>query len=117
MSLTYRLLEPTEWHRLNVIMESQFIPHPDAASAAIAEDETGKLVGVLFLQLALHMEPLKLTNPSVNFQRLHDVLYDAVSQDKGLRIYVFSDKDIIDAMAVKVGMIPLPYKVFEQEVK
>jgi len=117
MSITYRLLDPTEWSKLNAIMDAKFIPHPDAASAAIAEDENGTIVGVLFLQLALHMEPLVLTAPSVNFQRLHDVLYDAVSADKGLRIYCFSDKDIIDAMARKVGMTELPYKVFEQEVK
>lgn len=117
MSITYRLLHSDEWYKLNSILDSKVIPHPDAASAAVAEDDEGKLLGVLFLQIALHMEPLVLSSPSVNFERLHDVLIDAVSTDKGLHIYCFSDKDVIDAMAKHVGMKQLPYKVFEQEIE
>ena len=115
--MKYRLLGPDEWGRLNEIMAQQFIPHPDSATAAIAEDENGKIQGVLFLQLAIHMEPLVLGSPAVNFERLHDALLEAVSQDKGLRIYCFSDKEIVSAMAKHVGMRELPHKVFEKEIE
>lgn len=116
MSLTYRLLDPSEWERLTTLLDSKYIPHPDAASAAVAEDHEGNLVGVLFLQIALHEEPLILRSPKVSFEQLHKVLYNAVKDNKGLNIYCFSDKEIIDRMAAHVGMKQMPYKVFVQEV-
>jgi hypothetical protein len=115
--MEYRILRPEEWERLHEIMEDQFIPHPDTASVAIAEDKKGNIVGCLFLQLALHMEPLVLKSADVSFKRLHDVLYKAVEVDKGLHIFVFSNKEIVDRMAAHVGMRQLDYKVFEQVVK
>ncbi len=115
--MNYRLLQREEWSRLDGIMDAKFIPHPDAASVAIAEDGAGDIVGVLFLQIALHMEPLILKSPKVSFEQLHGVLVDALAKDQGLRIYCFSDKEIISAMAKHVGMSELPYKIFEQEIK
>lgn len=115
--MNYRLLEPSEWDRLKTIVDSKHIPHPDAGSAAVCEDDNGNIVGVLFLQIALHMEPLILTSPKVSFSRLHDVLYNAVKANKGLHFYAFSDKEIISKMAEHVGMKQLPYTIFEQEVK
>ena len=115
--MKYRILDSSEWNRLKDLVDSTLLPHPDAASAAVAEDDHGNIVGLLFLQLALHMEPLLLTSPKVSFERLHDTLLDAVKQDKGLHIYVFSDKEIIDRMAEHVGMKPLPYRIYEQVVK
>lgn len=114
--MKYRLLESNEWDKLNQLVDSTHLPHPDTASAAVAEDEHGNIVGVLFLQLALHMEPLVLTSPKVSFERLHDVLYNAVQNDKGLRYYCFSDKEIVDKMAEHVGMHKLPYRVFAKDV-
>jgi hypothetical protein len=114
--MTYRLLEPTEWHKLKTLMDEQFIPSPEAAVVAVAEDESGELAGVLFLQLVLHMEPLVLRTPAVSFKRLHDVLHESVRQHKGLRYYAFSEKEVVDRMAEHLGMKPLPYKVFLQEV-
>lgn len=115
--MQYRLLDPSEWDKLKQIVPEGYIPHPDVASVAVAVDDAGNLTGALFLQLALHMEPLVLRSPKVSFERLHNVLYDAVKMDKGLRIYCFSDKEIINRMADHVGMTELPYKVFQQEVK
>lgn len=114
--MRYRILDSSEWAKLEQLVDSTHLPHPDAASAAVAEDEQGNIVGVLFLQIALHMEPLILQSPQVSFERLHDTLYDAVKTDKGLKFYCFSDKEIVDKMAAHVGMKQLPYKVFEQEV-
>jgi len=114
--MRYRLLKPEEWDRLNGIMEAKYIPHPATAHVAIAEDDNGVLLGALFLQLTFHMEPLVLTSPQVHFDRLHDTLVDAVKENKGLHIYVFSDKEIVDRMAEHVGMKKLPHRVFEKEV-
>ena len=114
--MKYRLLESSEWDRLKEIVDPEFIPNPQGAAAAIAEDESGKIAGVLLLQMAFHCEPLVLKSPQVNFERLHDVLHSAVEQHKGLHIYVFSDKEIVDRMAKHVGMKELPYKVFEEVV-
>lgn len=114
--MKYRLLGPEEWHRLDSIVAEQYIPHPDTAYAAVAEDESGNLTGALFLQLTFHEEPLVLTSPKVSFERLHGVIMDAVKERKGLHIYAFSDKEIIDRMAEHVGMKLLPYRVYEKEV-
>ena len=114
--MKYRLLLQDEWHRLSDLMDPKFIPNPDMAMAAVAEDESGNLAGVLFLQMVLHMEPLVLTNPAVRFDRLHDTLYNAAKVDSGLHFYVFSDKEIIDRMAAHVGLKKLPYRVYEREI-
>lgn len=115
-SMKYRLLEPNEWHKLSVLLDSTYVPLPETASAAVAEDENGNILGVLFLQLAMHMEPLVLSSPHVSFERLHNVLFSAIKNDKGLRIYCFSDQEIVNRMAIHVGMEKLPYTVFSQEV-
>lgn len=115
--MKYRILDASEWEKLLTVVPAAHIPSPDVASVAVAENDQGNIVGVLFLQMALHMEPLVLKSPHVNFERLHDTLMTAVAEDKGLHIYCFSDKEIIDRMATHVGMTELPYKVFEQVVR
>lgn len=114
--MNYRLLDVADWHKLTPLVDSTHIPHPDTASAAIAEDDNGNIVGVLFLQIALHMEPLVLRSPKVSFERLYNVLYNAVQDKNGLRFYCFSNKEIIDRMAEHVGMQNIPCKVFVKEV-
>jgi len=116
--ITYRMLEPSEYERLITLLESKFIPSPDASSAAIAEDENHNIVGVLFLQLAMHMEPLVLSSPKVNFERLYSTLYNAFQDKKGLSFYCFSDKEVVNRMAEHVGMTKTPYSgVYMGEVK
>lgn len=115
--MIYRILEANEWGRLEEIIPSEYIPHPDASVCAIAENDRRSLVGALPLQLALHMEPLVLKDPSVNFTRLYETLMSAVKEDKGLHIYCFSDKEIINRMAAHVGMMELPFKVFQKVVE
>lgn len=115
MGITYRILDRSEWERLSSIMNEKYIPHPDSATVAVAEED-GKLMGCLFLQLAFHVEPLVLSSPKVSFQRLHDTIIESISGHKGLRIYAFSDKEIVDRMAEHAGMKRTPYRVFEQEI-
>lgn len=114
--MKYRILPAEEWDRLGAIIDPQYIPHPHAGSVAVAEDDSGNIAGVLFLQLAMHMEPLILKSPKVNFEKLHNTLMEAVKHNKGLHVYCFSDKEIVDRMAKHVGMDQLPYRVFEEVV-
>jgi len=116
--ITYRLLNIDEWERLNTLLESKFIPSPAASTAAVAEDENRNIIGVLFLQLAMHMEPLVLSSPKVNFERLYSTLYNAFQDKKGLSFYCFSDKEVVNRMAEHVGMTKTPYSgVYVGEVK
>lgn len=114
--MDYRLLKRDEWPKLQELMDPQYIPSPDSAAAAVAEDGDGRICGVLFMQLVLHMEPLVLSSPSVKFDRLYDVLYDEVHEHKGLRFYAFADRDVVARMAEHVGLKRTPYAVFEGEV-
>src|SRR5215471_17630518 len=107
--ITYRLLNIDEWERLSSILESKFIPSPAASAAAVAENESGDIIGVLFLQLAMHMEPLVLSSPKVNFERLYSTLYNAVQEQKGLSFYCVSDKEVVNRMSHHVGMTKTPY--------
>ena len=115
--MKYRILDQSEWDRLKDVVDEGFLPKPETAAAAVAEDDSGNITGVLFLQLTLHMEPLILKSPKASFERLYETLYDAVKADKGLHFFVFSDKEIVDRMAAHVGMKETPFKVFEGEVK
>lgn len=118
MALTYRTLEASEWPRLNDLgIAPEFLPGPETAGAAVAEDEEGHILGVLFFQLQLHMEPLVLTTPQVSFKKLYDTLYTAVAAQKGLRYYAFTDSDQVSRMAELVGMKKKSYTVYEGEVR
>jgi|SRR5262245_33876875 len=107
--ITYRLLDPSEYERLTTLLESKFIPSPAASAAAVAEDENHNIIGVLFFQLAMHMEPLVLSSPKVNFERLYSTLYNAFQDRKGLPFYCFTDQEIVGRMAEHVGMEKLPF--------
>ena len=116
--MTYRMLPQEEWPRLIDIMAKQGkdVPNPAASSAAVAEDDDGNIVGVLFFQLVMHMEPLILENPYVRFDRLAQCLHGSVSQFKGLAYYAFSESDTVAGMAARMGFEELPYKVHVKEV-
>lgn len=114
--MRYELLTKDKWPLLLDLVEPQYIPSSDSATAAVAIDDEGRMVGVLFLQLVLHMEPLVLLSPHVSFQRLYQVLYDDVHQHTGLKFYAFADQERVALMAEHVGMKKTPYQVFEGEV-
>jgi|SRR5215467_7800463 len=115
--MKYRLLQREEWDKLQQILDARYIPHPDSAKCAVCEDEDGTIRGALFAQLAMHMEPLVIHHPTVRFDRLHETILDSFKDNHGLHLYVFSTAEIVDRMAEHVGMKPMPFRVYEQEVK
>lgn len=112
------MLPADEWYRLAAIYpEDKPMPSPITASAVVAEEDS-KLVGVLFMQLAFHMEPIIITNANVDFRRLVS-LHDAqLKEAGGGGYYAFAPESNgkIGRMAEIAGMKPLDYKVYMKEV-
>src|SRR5438309_6589104 len=115
--MNYRLLPPDEWRKLTDLIPAKYLPAPEAATAAVAEDEEGNVQAVLLLQLQLHMEPLLIRSPEVNFKRLQQVLHNAVAPGQpGLCYFAFTDDPKIARMAELVGMELTPYQVWRKEI-
>lgn len=59
LPLIYRTLPMEEWPRVAQVLEAHqmHVPHPQMASAHIAETLEGQIVGAGILQLVLHAEP------------------------------------------------------------
>ena len=87
--MTYRILPASEWYKLGPIMERQGkpVPRQERSMAAVAEDFNGQIVAVLFLQMALHLEPLVIENPRVYMLSLLHTLDRDLAQYKGLSYY------------------------------
>ena len=108
--ITYRILPPEEWDKLRAIYPAtEALPHPVVASAVVAE-QGGELVGVLFLQMAIHMEPLILTTPQASFKHMATMLKEALPEN--LPFYVFAPDEKIERMADIMKMRSLGYKVY-----
>ena len=105
--LVYRILPPAEWDRLEPIRarrspDEPMPVDPITSSCVVAELE-GQIVAVLFLQMALHLEPL-IIHPEgrrhgVNFLRLVKEIEDNLPE--GSPYYVFSPNRKIDTMVSK----------------
>lgn len=119
MPITYRHLPPEDWDRLTefvgpvAIREGwPVIPHPPYAEAAIAEDESGAIVGVLFLVLAFHLEPLVLADnrdEPVSASKLKEVVDTTILADQPGVMYYSHVRDIpaVVAAVERNGMIRL----------
>lgn len=86
--MTYRLLRENEFELLGPAYANYGLPlpNPETALVAGAFDDSGKLVGFWVAQMQIHMEPLWLDNPHVNFVRLAETL------DSGLRNVITDDE-------------------------
>lgn len=103
--MTYRLLPAEEWERLGPIMERQNFPIPDSrvAAAAVAERD-GEIVGVWFLQMILHLEPLVIEDPYVNFRTLQETLETPMLLDKkGITYYCCTENEKTTQIAKVCG--------------
>lgn len=115
MSLTYRFLQTEEWHRLDGLVNGDGpIPSPTISNVVVAEDEEGEIVGALFMQLALHMEPMVIAEKGrgkVDFRVFQDLLEASIGSSEA-NYYVFSPDAKIGKMCRVGGMTQLPYKVW-----
>lgn len=117
--LNYRLLTEKEWGKLYPLADNLNgpIPGPDSSVVAVAEDEDGALVGALFIQMTLHMEPLVIDPKSrgkVDFTHLIQTLMED-GEMQHTPFYAFSESALIGKMCKLVGMQQLPYRVWFKE--
>ena len=114
--INYRMLQPEEWPRLGSLVNGQGpVPSPETAIAAVAETEEGEVVGVLFVQMVFHMEPLAIHpdhTAEVNFKRMQELLKEQLG---GAPYFAFSDSPVVGKMCKHVGMKQLPYRVWKED--
>lgn len=124
--ITYRILAPEEWDRLKIIADKLGGPIPEAVSAkaAIAENEQGQIVGILFLQLALHLEPIAIDpahRGKVSFKTLAETLDNSVRESlqagERAEYYVFTPDKRVAKMCKIHGMKQLPYRVWHKALE
>lgn len=115
-TITYRLLPEDEWPKLQEFIGEQFpIPSPAVASCAVAEQD-GQIVGCLFLQLALHLEPLILSSPEASFKRLAE-FFNSGLHGSGTEYFAFAPNAKIARMCEINGMEPMPYMTYRKQLK
>lgn len=113
--MNYRLLPPDEWDKLKPLYPpDRPLPSPLAASVVVAEQGTD-LVGALFLQLALHMEPLIIHDPRVNFMQMVRAFDGQLPS--GSTYYAFAPDAKIGRMAEIAGMAEVVgWRIYKKEV-
>src|SRR5882762_3896678 len=112
--MTYRILDPNEWHKLVPLFDScnQSVPASEVSTAAVCEDSDGKIVACLMLQMAIHMEPLIIRDPHADFRQLHSLLEQHLSAHPGLVYYCFSSGEHVDRIIELCGLTKLPWSVW-----
>lgn len=118
--LVYRILRANEYERLVPLMESVGLPVPDPelATAAVAIDAEGEVVGVRFLRLMWEGGPFAyIPRKNVSYRQLGETLEQGVKQAfaaggvsdfPGLTYYTFvEDSPRALAAAKACGMEPI----------
>src|SRR3990167_1185343 len=114
--MEYRLLLPSEYELARELL-GDALPSPSASALAGAFDSDGHIAGVLALQLQWHMEPLALTSPRVNYQRLKQILDLQLSSSGGGVYYAFTQSEAVMNMALAAGMNVEPMMILKGVVK
>ena len=106
--LSYRILPESEWDKLDTVRDKMPGPLPSnplSSQCVVAENDQGRIVGILFMQMQWHMEPIHIdTNyrGKVNFPRLVNTLLE--DAPAGFHYWVFSTAKRIGQMFKHVGM-------------
>jgi hypothetical protein len=125
--MTYRKLEKDEWYRLKPIFEVEEWPLPsqDLATVVIAEDEDGRIHGLLCLQVQLHCEPLWIREESrgrVTFRGLAGILAEEILMIKdrlpeGSAVYFITGLPNVEKLAEPLGFKEMSEKIWRLEIK
>jgi len=117
-TLTYRLLEPWEWNRIVELLpdKSDRIPNPGLSTCAVAQDGD-KIVGFLFAQYVVHVEPLWV-DKDYRGEGLPERLWEAVAPRlKGAVVYAFSPNGLIAKLLDHLGFEKLSWETYSKRVE
>ncbi len=109
--MNYRLLPVAEWPKVEPMFNGNPMPSPLAASIAVAEDGE-EIKGLLVIQLVLHMEPLILKDPHINFRRLVETVEGLLPE--GSEYWAFAPNAEIEGMCELNEMAHVPYNVYRK---
>lgn len=113
--MEYRLLLPDEYEKARTLL-GDHLPSPETSAIAGAFKDN-VLIGVLVLQLQWHLEPLVITDPSVNFLRLKQILDQGLRNSGGGTYYAFTSSEQVMNMALRSGMEVQPVMTLKGTVE
>ena len=101
------------------------MPAADLATVVIAEDEDGRIHGLLCLQIQLHAEPLWIRPESkgaVTFRGLASIVADEVLKIKdrlpeGSAVYFITSLPNVGKLAGPLGFEPMEERVWRLAIK
>ena len=117
--ITYSILPPEDYQRLEKIFEEQDwqLPPPEISICAIAESE-GEIVLVGFLQSILHSEPLWIRpdmRGKVDWKRAAGMLEEQVGEMSPYNgVVIIAENARVESMARKLGFEAVPGKLFRK---
>lgn len=117
-----RILNADEFNRSDLVeifrKNESLVPNPLITNIQIAEDENGKIIGLVVLQPQYHAEPIYVAD-EYKHTKLHVKLIEAMlnpfKEVKGLRIWIFSPNSKIARLALRFGFAFKDYEVFVKE--
>ena len=110
--MRYEILERDKWNEFKDLTGDLLTPESEHAIAAVARTPEGEIVGIIFAQLVIHVEPMVLQSPKINFMRLYKLVKKELT---GQPHFIFAPDQKIEGMCRLGGMSELPWKVFIQE--
>ena len=124
--MTYRKLEKHEFDRVKGIFEIEewVLPSRDLATIFVAEDEQGRIMGMLVMEFKLHAEPLWIRPDAigkVSFNGLATEMAKEVIriQDRlpeGAAVYFMTGLPNVEKLAEGVGFLPMEEKCWKLEL-
>ena len=119
--MNIRVLAAEEWDKLKPIFAEYTapVPRPEVATAIVAENEAGEIVGLLMLQLTLHAEPLWIRGDQQHNGLWRDLHHEMEVQfaKTGGTYYAFAPRGGMAKITEAVGMEKLPWIVYKKEVE
>lgn len=121
-AITYRLLPPEEWGKVQHVFEESGMrmPVPEASFIAVAEKE-GEVIGFLTVQPMFHATPLWLKGGEGSgvarslLEKAEDFMRTVGAT--GAHLYLFSDSPLAGQIAKAIGFSHAPWHVWQKEVK
>lgn len=123
VEITYRMLRPDEWPKVEPIFIEhggpQSLPCPEASAILVAEEQGG-IVGFLVIQPVVHAEPVWVREDHRGNGIARKLFSEVDDFMKGIGIkayYTFSTETIVERLAQGNGMSLLPWKVWMKEAR